>query len=96
MVHINITYVLFAEGLDFVLNILIKIVNYLIMEREESLADGKHDLGKYDTEANSTAAHTDHSLCVSHSLGAGKQPRVLNGSCEILFCILGSNETFTR
>lgn len=32
VVHINIAYLLFAEGLDFMLSILTKIVNDLITE----------------------------------------------------------------
>lgn len=37
VVHINTAYVSFAKGLDFMSNILTKIVNDLIMEREETL-----------------------------------------------------------
>lgn len=37
VVHINTPYVSFAKGQDFVSNILTKIVNDLIMEREETL-----------------------------------------------------------
>lgn len=74
VVHINIAYVLSAKGLDFMLNILTKIVSGLITERKETSADGKLDLGKCDGEAGSTAAHIKGPFCVSHSLGAGKQP----------------------
>lgn len=70
VVRINIAYVLSAKGLDFMLNILTKIVSGLITERKETLAAGELDLGKCDGEA----AHIKGPFCVSHSLGAGKQP----------------------